>query len=170
MLGRAIPLSYIDSRHDLSWPEVVLGLREGWLTEADAIDYAASRLADNGSDEEVRAIASLHKEEREWLIERVSAVAGREDVDDAEVRLAWMRLILAWVFDNRHKFEDPLGIVEGIYADFGHPEEIYDLVRYNEPSNHYRPQDHSKEANLQRLLSLWEEYVKAHAKLEHRPD
>lgn len=41
-----------------------------------------------------------------------------------------MFLIFLWVFINRDKYQDPLGVVEELYADFDYPESIASIVRY----------------------------------------
>lgn len=146
MKEHAIPLSFIETRHRLKWSEADLGLREGWLTKADAKAFACKTL---GTDFD--RISDIQA-----LIDRF-ADCTQESVQ--EVRLTWMRLILAWVYHNCDKFEDPLGVVETIYADFDYPKEIYSLVRYNPPLDCYRPQDHSREENIAHLMDLWRRYI-----------
>ncbi|HIQ51678.1 MAG TPA: DUF2247 family protein, partial [Pseudomonas pachastrellae] len=43
---------------------------------------------------------------------------------------AWIFLSFFWVFINRGKYQDPLGIVEELYADFDYPESVAPIVRY----------------------------------------
>lgn len=146
MQSRTIPLSFIEARHRLTSHEAGLGLREGWLTKADAMAFASRALGTTlDSKTDVQA-----------LIDTL-ADSTQDSVED--IRLAWMRVILAWVYYNSDDFEDPLGVVESIYADFDYPKEIYNLVRYNPPLDGYRPQDHSREENTARLMDLWRRYV-----------
>ncbi len=55
-----------------------------------------------------------------------------EFVDEPAERRArlWLFLALAYVFDRREEFEDPLAVVEELYALFEYPDEIQGLVRY----------------------------------------
>lgn len=73
-----------------------------------------------------------------------------------------MRIILSWIFENKDNIQDPLMLVEKIYADFDYPEEIYDLIRYNVPKDGCRPQDYSKKENTQRLMKKFKNYCNSH--------
>ena len=46
--------------------------------------------------------------------------------------MTWLRLLLAWIYENRSVLADPFDLVERLYADFSYPEEIRHLVRYSE--------------------------------------
>ena len=59
-----------------------------------------------------------------------------------------MYLLLAFVFENQDKFEDPFGMVAIIYSNFDYPEEVSNFV-------HYMP---SKGTGS--LLDKWEAYLK----------
>lgn len=80
----------------------------------------------------------------------VSRVPGNSEQD---ARLTWMRILLAWAYEKRSSFSDPLSIVEQVYVDFGYPNEIRHLVRYNPPD------DSSSENGESYLLRMWGEYV-----------
>ncbi len=71
----------------------------------------------------------------------------------------WLYIILNDVFHRKHEFEDPLGEVEKIYADFDYPEEIESFVRYMPPTDGYIPAEHSLEENISRLYANWEKFL-----------
>ncbi|EPH9348967.1 TPA: DUF2247 family protein, partial [Neisseria gonorrhoeae] len=71
----------------------------------------------------------------------------------------WLYILLNDVFHRKEEFEDPLGEVEKIYADFDYPEEIESFVRYMPPKDGYIPSNHSYEENIARLYSHWEHYL-----------
>jgi hypothetical protein len=45
----------------------------------------------------------------------------------------WIFLLLSFLFEHQENYDDPLEIVEELYADFNYPEEISSLVRYMPP-------------------------------------
>jgi hypothetical protein len=69
-------------------------------------------------------------------------------------------LVLAWIYEHRGAFLDPLQTVEEVYADFGYPERIAGFVRYMPMDG---PDLGSREANEQRLMERWKEYLDATA-------
>lgn len=71
----------------------------------------------------------------------------------------WLYVLLSDVFHRKEEFEDPLGEVEKIYADFDYPEEIESFVRYMPPKDGYIPSAHTYEENIARLYSHWEHYL-----------
>lgn len=71
----------------------------------------------------------------------------------------WLYVLLSDVFHRKEEFEDPLGEVEKIYADFDYPEEIESFVRYMPPKDGYIPSAHTYEENIARLYFHWEHYL-----------
>ena len=156
MLTRALPVSFVERKRLLSWREVHVGLREDWLTPASAIDLAIRRFQQGHEDPGVLELAGLLPDDGAEARAIVGRLAERDtERDEQAARLTWLRLLLAWVFQNRGDFSDPLGIVEELYADFGHPNEIRHLVRYNESSE----TTESREEALAVLLARWEKYL-----------
>lgn len=156
MILREIPYSFIADRHKLSLSTLILGLREGWLGEHDVLEnFAAFDIRD-----ETRLLEGYCSEEGLLAYLKESASLNSTQIRDA--RLSWLRIIMAWIFENRSELNDPLAYVERLYADFGYPDEIYDLVRFNVPSDEYRPQDHTAQQNHDRLMKMWGHYCKEH--------
>lgn len=67
----------------------------------------------------------------------------------------WMYVALKWLFENRRKIEDALGLVELVYADFDYPAEIESFVRYMPSQCDYDSRAHSVEKNIERLYLNW---------------
>jgi hypothetical protein len=61
-------------------------------------------------------------------------------------------LLLAWLYENRGKVQDPLGLVEELYADFDYPEQIAGFVRYMPPQDPSRVGDSYLVENWRRYL------------------
>jgi hypothetical protein len=153
MIKRSIPVHFVTTCHQLNWQELLLGLKEGWLDIQDVVEsFDSIKLFDLRSPIEKLQISVD-------TIEMVAELQSSLEFTNAlEVRGTWLRLLLAWIFENKSDLIDPLQYVEQLYTDFDYPDEMYDLVRYNPPLDGYRPQDHSKEENMNRLFRLWAEY------------
>lgn len=156
---RYVPLSFIRDRRPVTWPLLWMGVREGWVPEADVIDFAVAKLEEGDEREAVVELASLFSHEEDEVPELLERLAEDEGYDEKDMRLAWLRLLLAWIYENREQLSDPLGIIEGLYADFGYPEEIRELVRYTPPSNGSRPWELEPEQRTRRLIELWRSYL-----------
>lgn len=156
-LSRNLPIEFICRRHQLNWNEIDLGLTEGWIDSEDLTE--SLHLLDLRSivDGELLFLS------KEKLFDIVRGKAQLQPADPQETRMAWLRLLLAWIFENREKIEDPLLLAEQVYADFDYPIEIYDFIRFNPPRHGWRPQDHTQEENTKRLMGLWEDYCHMHA-------
>jgi hypothetical protein len=126
----AIPARFVEERVMLTPAELVYGFRGGWLADRDVVSIALARL-------EAGEVLSPPEEELALLL---SDDLGRvpELVDDLGESVAvqgdpaavWLFLTLAWIYDHRSEYLEPLEVVEMIYADFGYPEEIEGLVRF----------------------------------------
>jgi hypothetical protein len=73
-----------------------------------------------------------------------------------ELREAWLDVVLAWLYDHRAELEDPLEMVEAVYADFGYPAQIASFVRCMPMQG---PDLGSPAANEQRLFERWKRYL-----------
>ncbi|MFZ5637844.1 MAG: DUF2247 family protein [Pseudomonadota bacterium] len=156
MISREVPYSFISARHKLSWIALILGLQEGWLSKQDALENCASLdIPDEARLPEGPCSA-------EDFLAYLKENASLDSAQISDARLSWLRILMAWIFENRNEMNDPLACVEQLYADFGYPDEIYDLVRFNVPSGEYRPQDHTIQQNHDRFMKMWELYCKEH--------
>jgi len=157
MISRFVPLAFISARHRLNWSEILLGLEEGWLNASDVLASIPS-LGLPGANE-AKGGASSSPNDFVALVKKLSV---SESIATDEVRLSWLRILMAWIFENREQIVDPLSLVDQLYADFNYPDEIYDLIRFNVPRDGYRSQDHTPEENATRLVRLWRDYCAEH--------
>lgn len=116
-------------------------MREQWLRPLDAVSIAVERVEGGDDDADVLGLAGVLSNE-EYLVDSIlSKIAERiPGNSEPEARRTWMRVMLLWLYEHRESVSDPLEIVEEIYADFGYPEEIRHLVRY-EPTADASPVD-----------------------------
>ncbi|MCP1528021.1 MULTISPECIES: DUF2247 family protein [Bacillus] len=60
---------------------------------------------------------------------------------------------------NKNSTEKLLDELSEVYADFGYPEDMEPFIHYMPPSDGYNPLLYSKEENINRLASLFEEFL-----------
>lgn len=93
------------------------------------------------------------------VLELVGCLAADEcSISEDEICKKWLYLRLAWIYQIRDLLEDPLGAVEGVYADSGYPPEMASFVRYMPMVG----QDlGSREKNEARMYFNWRSYMQA---------
>ena len=112
---------------DMDWKNIRAGISNGWLETAVAVDFGIKALeSDKYSEEEVE-LAGLDYSDIYEIENKLESLAPDISGFDKD---KWLKLHLAWVFENRSKLEDPLQTIEELYADFDYPECIAHLVRY----------------------------------------
>jgi len=155
-----IPLSFVQNRLVLTWPDVAWGFQNGWLDAASVVDHAVSQLAENeAASSPMIDLAGLTRSELTevpFLLERIVTKAAESSVTSQR---KWLYLTLAWFYENRAELEDPLGVVEQLYADFDYPTEISSFVRFMPPAGDYEPRAHSHAENVDRLFRKWKSYL-----------
>ncbi|OEC32586.1 hypothetical protein A7D25_23310 [Pseudomonas sp. 21C1] len=113
----------------LSWGDIKYGLDRGFLSSIGVVEYAVKRLSAESPAEQYE-LACLDGDNANDVQECVSRLAVKDARDVEWAEKTWIFLILLWVFINRDRYQDPLGIVEELYADFDYPESIASIVRY----------------------------------------
>jgi len=156
LIKLSIPSAFINERAVLTWRETLFGIENELLASGAAVDLAVDKVATR--DDVASALlelAGLEKgEATQALVEQLAST--EPDQDAGKIQSKWLYLVLAWIFEHRENYPDPLQTVEEVYADFGHPERIADFVRYM-PMN--EPDLGSRELNEQRLYEKWKRYV-----------
>lgn len=113
----------------LSWGDIEYGLDRGFLTSTGVVEYAVKRLSAESPAEQYE-LACLTGDDANDVRECVGRLAVKDVRDVGGSEKAWIFLSFLWVFINRGKYQDPLGIVEELYADFDYPESAAPIVRY----------------------------------------
>ena len=152
----SIPADFVAAHARLTWREVQYGIETQLLDPSTPVELAVRQLGhEDESSPELLELASLGPNDP--FGDELKALAATEPVLDAEhAREKLLYLSLAWVYDNRASFDDPLQLVEMIYADFEYPADVATFVRYM-PSD--TPDLGSREANEQRLVDRWKAYL-----------
>lgn len=113
----------------LSWQDIKYGLNQGFLNPAGVVEYAVKGLSDDSCAEhyELACLTGDNVNDVQECLDKLAALK-EENIEGLEG--VWLFLILLWVFQNRGSYQDPLGVVEELYADFNYPESISSIVRY----------------------------------------
>lgn len=151
-----VPADFLTARTRLLWRDVQFGLLNDLLDTDAVVDIACDRLAE--STDASPTVAQLAGErDGESVRALLNHLASSEPArSQDELREKWLYLVLAWIYQQRSAIPDPWGVVEEVYADFGYPEGMRGFVRYM-PTD--LPDLGSREANEQRMIAMWEEYL-----------
>lgn len=156
-----IPAGFIMTRAQMSWRELQFGLINELIDAQAVIDFAVDAVACSKQPSElvVELAGSSRTDPVDDLLERLAS--GEPERPEGESHDKWLYLTLAWLYECRGASQDPLQTVEEVYADFGYPEEIVGFVRYM-PMD--APDLGSREANEQRLMERWKQYLDSSAR------
>ena len=150
-----ISYDFIRERVRLSWGEVLFGLIEELIDPAAPSLLAADMVNDDTDDAALIELAGLStKEDPEPCVRKLAERPADQASSDGPAK--WLYLVLAWIFEHRREYPDPLRAVAAVYADFGYPKQIVSFV-------HYMPMDGpdlgSRARNEARLYDRWQRYL-----------
>jgi hypothetical protein len=147
-----LPASFV---LELGFPtvaELAYGFSEGFLSRSGLVDVAVAKLEAgielSPAEERAALLLSDEFDSIDGLVEDLRL--GSEPVE-SRARF-WLLAVLAWVLEHRVEFEDPLGVVELLYADFDYPQEMQGLVRF-------MPRQPGQQADAAALERRWEDFV-----------
>lgn len=151
-----IPYEFIRDRARMSWREVRFGRVNELLDHLVPVALAAEQLAElEHPSTAIIDLAGADKNEPTLgLVEQLAD--GEPQRSEDEIRNKWLYLVLAWIYEHRDGYPDPLQWVEEVYANFGYPEQIAKFVRYMPMDG---PDLGSREANERRLFERWKRYL-----------
>ena len=151
-----IPYRFICDRTRLSWRDIHFGLVNELLDPKAPVALAIDQVGElEESPAALLDLAGLGEDEP--MMEFVERLAeGEPGRSEDEIRRKWLYLVLAWIYEHRHEYSDPLQRVEEVYADFGYPEQVASFVRYMPMVG---PDLGSREANERRLFERWKQYI-----------
>lgn len=153
-----IPAAFVLKRTRMRWREVLFGLANELLDPAAPVDLAAAQMTEEASNPPtlIELAASNAADPTRGLVETLAP--SEPMLSEEEVRDKWLCLVLAWLFEHRHNYRDPLELVEEVYADFGYPEQLAGFVRSMPMEG---PDLGSRAQNEARLLERWRRFVEA---------
>lgn len=129
--ANVLPADFIAEKVLLRPGELARGYRLGHVNDRSAVQLAEQLMASgsrlSAAAEELALLLSADYDRVPDLVAQMEESDPSTTSDDTKV---WLYLVLAWLYDHRDEYPDPLAEVETVYADFGYPEEIDGLVRY----------------------------------------
>jgi hypothetical protein len=138
------------------------GFERGFLKPADVIDLAAHEVGCGADDGVLVALASLLRDEVGRVPKVLELLEDPERVyDPRESARKWLYLQLKAAYDECQRLNDPLGVVEEIYADFDYPPAVAPFVRY-------MPLQSGDEPGVGPLMDRWADYLAREGAALHR--
>lgn len=147
-----IPENFISARALLTPGELAFGYCDGWVTLPEAVQLATRGYGKfEDAPEEYEDLALVLTDDM-GSAERLIYALCERTTKESENKKVWIFLTLEWVYENRYYYSDPLNVVELLYTDFGHPDEIEHLVRF-------MPTDVAEEKGEGQLCIKWKKYL-----------
>jgi hypothetical protein len=129
------------------------GFRRNFLKPTDVVALASHEIARGTDDDILMALASLLRGETGRVPEVLELLDDPERVHDPrESARKWLYLQLKAAYEARGRLNDPLGIVEEIYADFDYPPIVAPFVRY-------MPLQPGDKPGADLLMNRWRDYL-----------
>ncbi len=152
-----IHLDFAVGKMQLNWRDLLYGYRHRFLGWQQVVDFATKQTANDNPI--VFDLACVTKDGTWQVGDLLDKLANQEgEADEQETKDKWLFLVLSWLYDNRRKFEDPLGVVEEIFSDFDYPVRLKTFIRFIPPKKN-EPVASSHEAAIEVLMSRWREYL-----------
>jgi hypothetical protein len=154
-----IPVDFSMRKVPLMWSDVVWAYHRNILTWKDLVAFADSKVLSGDFDPYEMEISLLGKDNITSIAELAETLAKRDNERLEDTRNKWLFILLSWIFENRNNLDDPLALVEDVYADFDYPTEIQSFVRYMPATDGYDPRKHTSEENKARMMRKFEEFL-----------
>jgi hypothetical protein len=157
-----ITAEFILKRTNLTWREVLFGMDNDWLAPGAPVEIAVKQvISETSPSAEIIELAGARHDDP--TRNHVTQLAAMEPAQDASrIRGKWLFLVLAWLFENRERYQDPLQLVEQVYADFGHPPEMRGFVGY-EPEEQAEGPAAKGDTGEAGMYGRWAEYLRSQA-------
>ena len=123
MLVGPIPSSFIMERTSLSLPELRWAFDNGVVGAQIVVDVAKSMVHEEDTSNVARRLASATHAELPEVREIISDVTVDDEEADAS-RRKWVWLVLSWLYEHHREDADVFEKIDGLYADFGYPQEM----------------------------------------------
>jgi hypothetical protein len=147
-----LPGSFIIGRGLPTAGELAYGYAAGYLSRSSVVSIALAKLEAGvvltAAEDQLALLLSDELDRVDDLAEDLAFVS-----EPSELRARfWLFMVLSWVFEHRCDFDDPLGVVEQVYADFEYPEEIEGFVRF-------MPAQPGQVASVAAIEDRWVDYL-----------
>lgn len=135
-----------------SWDELEIGLKIGYITYKDIIEYAKHILDDNTEDYTYVLDLAI-AEKNDDISGILNKLVTKSLINDEEIIVGkWRYAILLQLFINRDAYENVYQEIAKIDADFNHPKDMRGFI-------YYRPFDGTD------METNWRNYLKDNSKI-----
>lgn len=124
------PIKILKNLGLFSWSTVALGLKKGWVSRKDAIDYAVDLLASGNEEEEVVIIAGGETLEDDELFNLIRKLV--KPTDSASALDKWRLAHLVAVAETDEDEQIKLDKLQEVYANFDYPEDMSSCSIYSQ--------------------------------------
>ena len=151
-LIKLVPYEFASKRVTLTWAEILTAIKRKMVARQFAIEWAMAELAVKDQyPTALLELASLSKNDDIYPF--IEQLAEQQQLINNDKLLF---LVLSWLYETKDSYDDPLAVVETIYADFNYPSSICEFVRY-------MPCDEADlgcaDKNHQRLIDKWKSFI-----------
>jgi len=126
------PIEILKKLGLLNWSNIYIGIKKGWATKKDAIEYAVGLLQVGCDDDGIGLIAGGEQLEDDELIELISQSATKKN-DAAELD-KWRMAYLISVVESGNDLQSQLDKLQEVYANFNYPEDMAACSIYSQSS------------------------------------
>ena len=141
------------------------GFEKKWLRWRDLIGIADAFLASADGGFETIELATLTKvtawKAGEFLNGLCDDIVYESGLPES--RHKWLLAALLWLYEHSDHFDDPLAFAEDAVDDVDYPSDALRWLRVQPPQDGYHPREHSYEENIERLNSMWKDYLRSKA-------
>ncbi|PAE08368.1 hypothetical protein CHI12_06635 [Terribacillus saccharophilus] len=164
-----IPVNFFKEnniRYD--WRTIFTGFKMHILKSEDITNYAVEYLTIHPETENENIIQLAwggHQLDSDSLLSNILQDYYNSDlniendewhIEKRKWRFCILTLLKIKYQDNS---EELLNIITEVYADFNYPEDMDSFINYLTPKDGYDPSKYSKEENVSRLISLFNEFL-----------
>ncbi|MBC1374586.1 DUF2247 family protein [Listeria sp. FSL L7-1699] len=150
-----IPLKFLLTSVNVTWDDIIFGVKNEYLVSLSVSEYAMYLLEKNDEDLQDEII-NLAWGDKNDIDDYIYNYLRKSNVNTETVKDKFLYVLLKLVWENKNDYTDPLEVIENLYADLGYPSEIDYLVRY-------MPMKHkdmgSIELNVAEMYKDWEAFL-----------
>lgn len=138
----------------LNWEVLYWGIAKDFIEAKSAIDYANKLIENNLAEDESATVELLILESDEkHEILRVLCKLKADDIQEEKSIKCLRYMILNDIKNRKAETSEILSDIEGVYADFGYPEDMNSFIGYMPVEDaDYNPLKHTQKENEERLI------------------
>ncbi|MGF6907857.1 DUF2247 family protein [Fusobacterium sp. PH5-44] len=158
-LNLKIPYDYMHDLIELSWSDIEFFIEEGYLADEGAILHSYKVLENDENavyNDDIISLSLLIKKQAIYpFFDRL--LKKDTSKNKSLVMEKALFIILSWLYENKDKYDDPLGMVEVIYEDFDFSNKVEGFVRY-------MPAKNLRKAGEKQMYIDWKKYLEEERK------